>query len=47
MTTANEGMLMEETFRKVMLAAQIKLGKLTAKLSPLALILTEELTLAI
>lgn len=36
-----------ETFRRVMLAAQIKLGKLTAKASPLALMLMAEVTLAI
>jgi hypothetical protein len=47
LTTANEGMLTVETFRKVMFAAQIKLGKLTSKLLPLELMLTEEVMLAI
>jgi len=45
LTTANEGMLTEETFLNVMLAAQIKLGNVTAKLLPFALILTIEVML--
>jgi len=40
-------MLIVETFRKTMLAAQIRLGKLTSRLLPLALIKTDEVMLAI
>jgi len=40
-------MLMVEMFLKVMLAAQIKLGKETSRLLPLELMLTADVTLAI
>jgi len=43
---AKEGMLMEETFLKVMLAAQIKLGNETSRLLPLELMLTADVMLA-
>lgn len=44
MTAANDGVVTLEIFRRVMLAAQIKLGKLTARELPLALMLTADLT---
>lgn len=42
MTTAKEGMLIDETFRRVMLAAQMRFGKATSKSFPLESMLSEE-----
>lgn len=46
MTVAKDGMLILEALRTVMLAAQIKLGKLTSKSWPLAAMLIRLVTLA-
>lgn len=46
MTVAKEGMLMLETFLRVMLAAQIKLGNETSNELPLELMLTADVMLA-
>ncbi len=46
MTVAKDGMLIDETFRRVMFAAQIRLGKATCKSCPLESMLTDEVMLA-